>query len=463
MPAPGLHHARFDGRPRQRVVHVAAERPPRGRSGRPARPGAARSTGAGRVPPSAGQRRARRRPRRDRWAGPGRCHAGPGRLTRVSTWHHGSPTRGVSAPRLGHPGADDGRPAPGPSGDRTGRRPGRWVAPTLLVGDDPLLQQRRALSATLQTVLDQDPVPAELQIEVVDDASTLDDPEAVVRSFAGARLVTTANRRTSARRPTSRRASAGRPGDGCTSCTATTWCGPGSTSATGAASSRAPTPSWSVPKPSLPMLTATPCTPRPHRRPRGLRARRRQGHSHLEPAALRVGGGGPLGLRAGRRLPPRPAAHQRLGDVGAGGQHRPRRVGGRASRATTGCTTTRTRAACTVPTAYIDDCLRAVEVIAANFDGDDRREVRGAARRNVSHYALAVSQEMTSDTVAAWLWPTRCGQCVSIRRPRSGSGPGCWCAPRWPAGPPTDRANGPGQAPVCGAAGHRVIGHRPRP
>src|SRR4051812_35395473 len=44
------------------------------------------------------------------------------------------------------------------------------------------------LRKTLGYVLEQDPGPELMQIEVVDDHSTRDDPEAVVRSMAGDRV-----------------------------------------------------------------------------------------------------------------------------------------------------------------------------------------------------------------------------------------------------------------------------------
>jgi glycosyltransferase involved in cell wall biosynthesis len=44
------------------------------------------------------------------------------------------------------------------------------------------------LAETLQSVLAQDPGPDEMQIEVVDDASTIDDPGEVVRSLGGGRV-----------------------------------------------------------------------------------------------------------------------------------------------------------------------------------------------------------------------------------------------------------------------------------
>jgi GT2 family glycosyltransferase len=44
------------------------------------------------------------------------------------------------------------------------------------------------LRETLETVLSQDPGPERMQIEVVDDCSTLDDPERVVREVAGGRV-----------------------------------------------------------------------------------------------------------------------------------------------------------------------------------------------------------------------------------------------------------------------------------
>jgi len=51
------------------------------------------------------------------------------------------------------------------------------------------------LRACLQSVLRQDPGPALMQIEVLDDCSTLDDPEAVVRELGGDRVVFTRQER----------------------------------------------------------------------------------------------------------------------------------------------------------------------------------------------------------------------------------------------------------------------------
>jgi glycosyltransferase involved in cell wall biosynthesis len=45
-------------------------------------------------------------------------------------------------------------------------------------------------------------------------------------------------------------------------------------------------------------------------------------------------------------------------------------------------------------TAYIDDCLLAADLIATHFELADRNQVRRAARRKVSEYALNVSEEM---------------------------------------------------------------------
>lgn len=45
-------------------------------------------------------------------------------------------------------------------------------------------------------------------------------------------------------------------------------------------------------------------------------------------------------------------------------------------------------------TAYIDDCLHAADVIATHFEPPARGQVRRAARRKVSEYALSVSDEM---------------------------------------------------------------------
>lgn len=44
------------------------------------------------------------------------------------------------------------------------------------------------LRITLKGVLDQDPGPDEMQIEVVDDVSTKDDPEGVVRELGKGRV-----------------------------------------------------------------------------------------------------------------------------------------------------------------------------------------------------------------------------------------------------------------------------------
>jgi len=69
------------------------------------------------------------------------------------------------------------------------------VAPLLSEGDRPLwsvmiptFNCAKYLRQTLESVLAQDTGPAQMQIEVVDDSSTLDDPEAVVRQVGGARV-----------------------------------------------------------------------------------------------------------------------------------------------------------------------------------------------------------------------------------------------------------------------------------
>ena len=53
----------------------------------------------------------------------------------------------------------------------------------------PTYNFAKYLVKTLQSVLDQDPGPDRMQIEVVDDVSTKDDPEAVVREVGGAGAV----------------------------------------------------------------------------------------------------------------------------------------------------------------------------------------------------------------------------------------------------------------------------------
>ncbi len=52
----------------------------------------------------------------------------------------------------------------------------------------PTFNCAKYLRQTLESVLAQDPGPAQMQIEVIDDYSTLDDPEAVVREVAGSRV-----------------------------------------------------------------------------------------------------------------------------------------------------------------------------------------------------------------------------------------------------------------------------------
>lgn len=52
----------------------------------------------------------------------------------------------------------------------------------------PTFHCARFLGRTLASVLAQDPGPAEMQIEVVDDHSTADDPESVVRAVGGGRV-----------------------------------------------------------------------------------------------------------------------------------------------------------------------------------------------------------------------------------------------------------------------------------
>ncbi|MFZ0430475.1 MAG: glycosyltransferase, partial [Acidobacteriota bacterium] len=51
------------------------------------------------------------------------------------------------------------------------------------------------LRETLASVLAQDPGPAQMQIEVVDDRSTKDDPEEVVRELGRGRVAFHRNRR----------------------------------------------------------------------------------------------------------------------------------------------------------------------------------------------------------------------------------------------------------------------------
>jgi len=52
----------------------------------------------------------------------------------------------------------------------------------------PCYNHADLLAATLESVLVQDPGPALMQIEVVDDASSVGDPEKVIRSVAGSRV-----------------------------------------------------------------------------------------------------------------------------------------------------------------------------------------------------------------------------------------------------------------------------------
>lgn len=52
----------------------------------------------------------------------------------------------------------------------------------------PTYNRTTFLERTLESVLSQDPGPEEMQIEVVDDASTLDDPESLVRRVGGGRV-----------------------------------------------------------------------------------------------------------------------------------------------------------------------------------------------------------------------------------------------------------------------------------
>jgi len=69
------------------------------------------------------------------------------------------------------------------------------VAPLLSEGDRPIwsvmiptFNCAKYLKQTLESVMAQDPGEAQMQIEVVDDCSTLDDPEAVVRQVGGGRV-----------------------------------------------------------------------------------------------------------------------------------------------------------------------------------------------------------------------------------------------------------------------------------
>jgi glycosyltransferase involved in cell wall biosynthesis len=52
----------------------------------------------------------------------------------------------------------------------------------------PTYNRATYLERTLASVLSQDPGPEEMQIEVVDDASTVDDPESIVRRVGGGRV-----------------------------------------------------------------------------------------------------------------------------------------------------------------------------------------------------------------------------------------------------------------------------------
>jgi glycosyltransferase involved in cell wall biosynthesis len=57
----------------------------------------------------------------------------------------------------------------------------------------PTFNRATHLGCALQSVLAQDPGPDQMQIEVVDDCSTTDDPEPVVRAIAGDRVTITRN------------------------------------------------------------------------------------------------------------------------------------------------------------------------------------------------------------------------------------------------------------------------------
>src|ERR1035441_1648128 len=52
----------------------------------------------------------------------------------------------------------------------------------------PAYNRTQYLEKTLRSVLAQDPGPEEMQIEVVDDVSLVDDPEPIVRRVAGHRV-----------------------------------------------------------------------------------------------------------------------------------------------------------------------------------------------------------------------------------------------------------------------------------
>src|SRR5579864_7930471 len=52
----------------------------------------------------------------------------------------------------------------------------------------PTYNRTKYLEKTLTSVLSQDPGAEEMQIEVVDDGSTLDDPETIVRRVGGSRV-----------------------------------------------------------------------------------------------------------------------------------------------------------------------------------------------------------------------------------------------------------------------------------
>jgi glycosyltransferase involved in cell wall biosynthesis len=57
-----------------------------------------------------------------------------------------------------------------------------------MVGDDPDYNCASYLRETLASVLAQDPGPEHMQIEVIDDCSTKDDPQAVVREMGMGRV-----------------------------------------------------------------------------------------------------------------------------------------------------------------------------------------------------------------------------------------------------------------------------------
>lgn len=71
-------------------------------------------------------------------------------------------------------------------------------------------------------------------------------------------------------------------------------------------------------------------------------------------------------------------------------------------------------------TAYVDDCLKAADAIAARFDGSDRTRARRAARKNVCEYALSVASALGARgelrrAAANAMWAVRIDRSAEVR------------------------------------------------